>query len=76
MTHIDRPHALALVERALRENPVCALIGPRQCGKTTLARQVASRRGRAETFDLDSESGRARLARGELALTQLPWTTA
>ncbi|MEI6715867.1 MAG: ATP-binding protein [Verrucomicrobiota bacterium] len=27
------------VERALRRNPVVALLGPRQCGKTTLARQ-------------------------------------
>jgi len=27
------------LERALKRNPVVALIGPRQCGKTTLARQ-------------------------------------
>ena len=29
-----------LLERALKRSPVVALIGPRQCGKTTLARQI------------------------------------
>jgi predicted AAA+ superfamily ATPase len=28
------------IPRALARNPVVALIGPRQCGKTTLARQM------------------------------------
>jgi predicted AAA+ superfamily ATPase len=28
------------VKKALRRNPVVALLGPRQCGKTTLARQM------------------------------------
>ena len=28
------------VKKALGRNPVVALLGPRQCGKTTLARQM------------------------------------
>ena len=40
------------LERSLRVSPVVALIGPRQCGKTTLARAIASgREGRY--FDLE-----------------------
>lgn len=71
MSLINRSRALSLVERALRENPVCALIGPRQCGKTTLAGKVMAGRERVHLFDLESEIGRSRLARGELALTGL-----
>ncbi|HOX01555.1 MAG TPA: AAA family ATPase [Candidatus Paceibacterota bacterium] len=41
---IRRPAALEAIETALAENPVCALLGPRQCGKTTLAQQVAAKR--------------------------------
>ena len=41
---IDR-HAQPLVERALRESRVVALLGPRQVGKTSLARRVADARG-------------------------------
>lgn len=68
---IRRPHHLAAVESALVSNPVCALLGPRQCGKTTLARQVAARRKHAHVFDLERASGRARLADPELALAPL-----
>jgi hypothetical protein len=50
---------------------VCALFGPRQCGKTTLARQLAARRARTHVFDLEVATDRARLAEPELALGQL-----
>ncbi len=33
---IQRPQALAQIRRVLRRSRVVALIGPRQCGKTTL----------------------------------------
>ncbi|MBN1449197.1 MAG: ATP-binding protein [Bacteroidetes bacterium] len=40
------------VEEALEDTPVVLLHGPRQCGKTTLARMIASRTGHAYiTFD-------------------------
>lgn len=38
---IPRPHYLALIDERLRHNPVVALLGPRQSGKTTLARLYA-----------------------------------
>ena len=40
------------LERALGRNPVVALIGPRQCGKTTLARQILPP-GHENYFDLE-----------------------
>jgi uncharacterized protein len=58
------------VRRALRESPVVALVGPRQCGKTTLARAVA-RVDAADTFDLEDPVDAARLASAKLALEGL-----
>ncbi|HOX42366.1 MAG TPA: ATP-binding protein [Myxococcota bacterium] len=52
---IPRLH-LPLVRQKLKRNPAVALIGPRQCGKTTLARQLGGR-----YFDLEAEGGRTRL---------------
>ena len=36
---VVRPTDLELVRTALKRSRVVALLGPRQCGKTTLARQ-------------------------------------
>lgn len=44
------------MRRRLRANPAVALIGPRQCGKTTLARGLGGR-----YFDLEQEQDRLRL---------------
>jgi hypothetical protein len=53
----------------LRQFPVVALLGARQVGKTTLARQVvARRRGPATVFDLEHPEDLARLADPMLAL--------
>ena len=68
---IPRPTAEAAVRRALREFPVCALLGPRQCGKTTLARRIAGRMRRAQVLDLETAEGRSRLSEPELALAPL-----
>ena len=38
---LSRKSAQVQLETALDENPVIALLGPRQCGKSTLARQIA-----------------------------------
>ena len=64
---IERPSALALLARAIGRSPVTALLGPRQCGKTTLARQVAAGRD-AAFFDLESEPDRRRLENPQLVL--------
>jgi hypothetical protein len=50
---VQRHHLRAEIERRLRVNPVVMLLGPRQCGKTTLAREVAEAR-RSEYFDLEA----------------------
>ena len=58
---LPRPQALARIEQALRLNPVAALLGPRQCGKTTLARMIAGQEP-SEFFDLESPVDLRRLA--------------
>lgn len=67
---IQRSALLARVEQSLRDNPVAAIIGPRQCGKTTLARELASAR-RAEYFDLEDPRAEQRLANPLTALEPL-----
>jgi uncharacterized protein len=57
---VPRPHALEQLQLALRRSPVVALLGPRQCGKTTLARQLPGARG--QFFDLESSLDRPALA--------------
>jgi predicted AAA+ superfamily ATPase len=62
--------ALAQVRAALTEFPVVALLGPRQVGKTTLARALTRRLGRRGTtyLDLEAPGDRARLADAEAYL--------
>lgn len=60
------------VRRLLREFPVVALVGARQVGKSTLAREVASSLGDSvRTFDLESERDLALLASAEAVLSPL-----
>ena len=60
------------LDRLLKENPVVGIIGARQVGKTTLARQLAeARSGRVTVFDLEDPGDRARLADPALALSGL-----
>ena len=67
---IDRREAMSALDTALEENPVAALLGPRQCGKTTLARMLVNRGG-GHWFDLESAEDRAALAQPELVLKKL-----
>ncbi len=67
---IDRAQDRRLVRSALRRSRVVALLGPRQCGKTTLAREFVSARS-DNYFDLEEPSSLARLAEPELALRTL-----
>lgn len=66
-----RAHVQA-VRELLRQFPVVALIGARQVGKTTLARQlIAGVRSPAAVFDLESPGDLARLASPLLAFEHL-----
>jgi predicted AAA+ superfamily ATPase len=58
------------VAGALGQYAVAAILGPRQCGKTTLARAFAQGR-ECEFFDLESPVDAARLATPMLALEDL-----
>ena len=49
---INRQEYLGLIRQGLKRSPVVTLIGPRQCGKTTLARQVVPAAS-ANYFDLE-----------------------
>jgi predicted AAA+ superfamily ATPase len=60
---IDRFQLRDEVILRLGESPVVTLLGARQVGKTTLARQVIERIGSATVFDLESPAGRAALDR-------------
>lgn len=72
MPPLRRARHLADLERLLRQFPVVALLGARQVGKTTLARQLARRRrGVTTVFDLEDSRDLARLADPMLSLEPL-----
>ena len=60
-----------LLLTSLRRFPVVALVGPRQVGKTTLARTVARKLGRVVYLDLERPSDAAKLTDPELYLEPL-----
>ncbi|MDI1320863.1 MAG: ATP-binding protein [bacterium] len=65
---IPRDSVAAAVRRALTKNPVVALLGPRQCGKSTLARQIAAGSRRPTFLDLENPADLAVLAEPMQAL--------
>jgi len=67
---IERPRVYGQLKTALEENPIAVLLGPRQCGKTTLARHLAEET-RATIFDLERAADRAKLRNPELVLGSL-----
>lgn len=67
---IERAELRTLITDGLRLRPVVALMGPRQCGKTTLAREIATRES-ATYFDLEDPTDQAKLANPKLALESL-----
>ena len=67
---IDRKTDINLVRTALRRSRVVALLGPRQCGKTTLARQFVPEKS-VNYFDLEDPQSLARLSEPDLALRRL-----
>lgn len=39
MSYIARNSYIKQIEKTFKVNSICALLGPRQCGKTTIAKQ-------------------------------------
>ena len=68
--HLLRTALLNRIRKAIRSNPVTALYGPRQCGKTAAAREIAGD-GKTEFFDLEDPVSQRRLAEPMTALSSL-----
>lgn len=64
---IARPELERKVAVGLEHSPVTLLLGPRQCGKTTLARQLGAGR-EGSYYDLESPRDLARLAQPQTVL--------
>ncbi len=58
------------LEKAIRRSPVTGLLGPRQCGKTTLAHMLAGKK-KHHYLDLESPQDLARLENPQLFLESL-----
>lgn len=67
---IKRPALLRHVRSALKRSRVVALVGPRQCGKTTLARELIAADS-PNYFDLEDPVSLARLSEPMTALRDL-----
>lgn len=67
---IKRPAWIRAIREALRRSRVVALIGPRQCGKTTLAREFLAESS-VNYFDLEDPLSLARLDEPMTALAPL-----
>lgn len=67
---VERVRRLAEIRTALKRSRVAALVGPRQAGKTTLARQIVPPDSPAY-FDLEDPRSLARLAEPMTALAPL-----
>lgn len=70
---IERPSLQADIEAALVRSRVVSLLGPRQCGKTTLARQIVPPSS-LNYFDLEDPRHLARLEQPIQALESLTGT--
>jgi len=67
---VDRPGALQRIRDVFRVHAVAALLGPRQCGKTTLARWLSQQEA-STYFDLENPTDQARLESPLRALEKL-----
>ena len=70
MRYLPRPRELKALRAKLRRAPVTTLLGPRQCGKTTLARALEAE----HYFDLEDPRSLARLDEAQTALEGLSGT--
>jgi predicted AAA+ superfamily ATPase len=68
---IPRSRLVNLIRARLRVNPAVVLLGPRQCGKTTIAGQVADGADPSNYFDLEKPTDLAKLEQPMTALQSL-----
>ena len=55
-------HLTATAEERLQNNPALAILGPRQCGKTTLAAQIVKKFKQSVYLDLENPADLAKLS--------------
>ncbi len=66
---IQRTPEIAELKRRFKNNPIVAILGPRQCGKTTLSHQFSLQGpSRITTFDLENPRDAERISNPLLAL--------
>ncbi len=70
---IKRPQIIRHIAQALKRGRIVSLLGPRQCGKTTLARTFAQP-GTSTYFDLEDPVDNAKLTQPKNALMSLKGT--
>lgn len=71
---INRQFYLSKIEESFEVNPVCGILGPRQCGKTTLAKAYAKKYDseiKIHHFDLEDPESLASLDNPKLTLEPL-----
>ncbi len=68
---VGRPRATQRVRSSFAVHPAVALTGPRQCGKTTLARAISADSAGSTYFDLEDAVDRRRLQTPEQTLGRL-----
>jgi predicted AAA+ superfamily ATPase len=68
---LERASILAVIDEYFGVHPAVILSGPRQCGKTTLARAFAARTADATFFDLEDAADRQKLVEPEQTLKPL-----
>ncbi|MBI3590921.1 MAG: ATP-binding protein [Candidatus Melainabacteria bacterium] len=73
MKIIEREDELTNLKNKLSVTPIVAILGPRQCGKTTLAHQFADKQHKEEVhfFDLENPADLAKLENPTLTLEEL-----
>lgn len=70
MLQIKRTHLKKRIEQTIDCSPITVLLGPRQCGKTTIS-QTISYHSKSEFFDLENPEDTARLSFPMLTLKPL-----
>lgn len=71
---MDRQNFIKSVKKAFKSHPIVAILGPRQCGKTTLARKYLKNEAnfsKENYFDLEDYADLKRLSNPKLAFSSL-----
>jgi len=71
MVYVARDSYIDQIESSFSITPICAILGPRQCGKTTLAKQYKKLVPIAQMFDLEDPDDLQAFANPKLVLENL-----